>query len=90
MELTVVQELIQTLGPIGGIAVVLGWWFMTQREKRNGTADKSAQQKARDTIITMGSDVKHMKEDITEIKEDGKEQAKALLDHVTQHPAHRS
>ena len=90
MELTVVQELMQTLGPIGGIVVVVGWWFMTHREKRNGTADKMSQTKARDTIITISADVKHIEADIAEIKENGKEQARALLDHVAQHSAHRS
>lgn len=87
MELPVVQELVQTLGPMGAIVIILGWWFMTYREKRNGTADIEARLKARDTIVEMSADVKHMQADIAEIKEDGKETAKVLLNHIASHPS---
>jgi len=87
MELPVIQELVQTLGPMGAIAVILGWWFMSHREKRNGTADTEARLKARDTIVEMSVDVKHMQQDIAEIKEDGKETTKVLLSHIASHPS---
>ena len=82
MDLAVAQQLVTTVGPIGAMMIIGAWWYATHQEKRNGHVDREAQSKARDAIIQISADVKHMKDDIDEIKLDGKETARVLLEHI--------
>ena len=85
MDLVVVQQLVTTVGPIGAMVIIGAWWYASHQEKRNGHGDHEARLKARDAIIQISADVKHMKDDIDEIKLDGKANANALLEHIAQH-----
>jgi hypothetical protein len=84
VELVAVQQLIAAIGPIGAIVVIGAWWFVTHQEKRNGVKDQTARSKARDAIIQISADVAHMKEDIADIKADGKTTSTTLMQHMVQ------
>ena len=83
-ELEMVQQVAQTVGPMGALVVLGAWWFVTHKEKRSGAPDQVARMKARDAIIQISADVAHMKKDIADIKADGKTTATTLMQHVAQ------
>ena len=83
-ELEMVQQVAQTVGPVGALVVLGAWWYVTHREKRGGAADQTARTKARDAIIQISADIVHMKKDIAEIKADGKTTSTTLMQHVAQ------
>ena len=76
--------MVAALGPIGAMVVIGAWWFASHQEKRNGIKDQTARLKARDAIIQISADVGHMKNDIADIKADGKTTATTLMQHVAQ------
>ena len=87
MELAAVQQLVAAVGPIGAMAVIGAWWFVTHKEKRSDAADHTARTKARDAIIQISADIKHMQQDIAEIKADAKTTSTTLVQHVSQQHA---
>jgi hypothetical protein len=84
VELAAVQQLVAAIGPIGAMAVIGAWWFVTHKEKRGDAADHTARTKARDAIIQISADIKHMQQDIAEIKADAKTTSTTLVQHVSQ------
>jgi hypothetical protein len=40
VELAAVQQLVAAIGPIGAIAVIGAWWFVTHKEKRSDAATR--------------------------------------------------
>jgi hypothetical protein len=84
VELAAVQELVAAVGPIGALVVIGAWWFVSHQEKRNGAKDQTARLKARDAIIQISADVRHMKKDIADIKADGKTTSTTLMQHMAQ------
>jgi len=85
MDLAVAQQLVTTVGPIGAMMIIGAWWYVSHQEKRHGHVDHEARLKARDAIIQISADVRHMKDELDEIKLDSKANAKALLEHIAQH-----
>ena len=86
-ELEMVQQVAQTVGPVGALVVLGAWWFVTHKEKRSGAPDQVARMKARDAIIQISADIAHMKGDIAEIKTDAKTTSTTLMQHVAQQHA---
>jgi len=86
-ELEMVQQVAQTVGPMGALVVLGAWWFVTHKEKRSGAPDQVARMKARDAIIQISADIAHMKGDIAEIKTDAKTTSTTLMQHVSQQHA---
>ena len=86
-ELEMVQQVAQTVGPVGALVVLGAWWFVTHKEKRSGAPDQVARMKARDAIIQISADIAHMKGDIAEIKTDAKTATTTLMQHITQQHA---
>jgi len=86
-ELEMVQQVAQTVGPVGALVVLGAWWFVTHKEKRSGAPDQVARMKARDAIIQISADIAHMKGDIAEIKTDAKTTSTTLMQHVSQQHA---
>ena len=83
-ELEIAQQIVQTVGPVGALVVLGAWWFVTHKEKRSDAADHTARTKARDAIIQISADIKHMQQDIAEIKADAKTTSTTLVQHVSQ------
>ena len=86
-ELEMVQQVAQTVGPVGALVVLGAWWYVTHKEKRSGAPDQVARMKARDAIIQISADIAHMKGDIAEIKTDAKTTSTTLMQHVAQQHA---